>query len=75
MEQGISSAPSKARQWAYCEWRIMIRAAHTLRIKMHPPWRERFEHFLHDMGEPPNGTKLNRYDKSRDFTPENVYWG
>jgi hypothetical protein len=37
-------------------------------------WQDSFEAFLADMGEKPEGTMLRRFDKDRDFEPDNCEW-
>ena len=34
-----------------------------------------FENFYKDMGKKPEGMSLQRHDETKDFTPENCYWG
>lgn len=62
------------RQRAYRQWRQAVQTAHRSGIPFHEPWREAFENFLTDMGDPPPGTKLCK-NPTGPFTPENCYWG
>jgi hypothetical protein len=64
-----------ARDRAYTEWRRVIKQAHREGLKIHPPWREAFENFHRDMGDPDPGMKLRRSVGTLAFTPETCYWG
>lgn len=62
------------RQRAYQSWRQMVITAHRTNARLHSPWREQFEHFLKDMGDPPPNQVLRRRDSAGPFSPENCYW-
>lgn len=42
-------------------------------VVVHKGWHK-YENFLTDMGEKPEGTTLARYVCNGDFTPDNTYW-
>lgn len=37
-------------------------------------WRESFDNFYNDMGDPPEGLELDRIDNSRGYEPGNCKW-
>ena len=70
---------------AYGEWKRAVRSAYHPQdreyarvggkgVRVHLPWRESFENFLKDMGEPLPNAVLRRCDETRDFEPENCFW-
>lgn len=38
------------------------------------PWRESFESFYADMGDPPSGHSIERRDNDKGYGPGNCYW-
>lgn len=44
-------------------------------VKVCDSWRESFADFLQDMGSRPDGCILIRRDKTKDFGPDNCFWG
>jgi hypothetical protein len=43
-------------------------------VRIHLPWLMSFESFLADMGERPVGHRLERFDTSKGFDPDNCCW-
>lgn len=62
------------KQRAHREWRTAVITANREGVALHFPWREKFENFLKDMGEPPARAKLRRRNAGGSFSPSNCYW-
>lgn len=64
----------------YSSWLSMIdRCSETgcyrkLGIAVCDKWKESFETFLHDMGERPNGTTIDRINGKLGYEPNNCRW-
>jgi hypothetical protein len=73
------------RTRAYKTWASMIRRCHTPSasgyfkygargITVCDAWRNSFETFLKDMGEPPEGKSIDRIDVKKGYSKENCRW-
>lgn len=61
------------RSWTAMRRRCRPGGSYHGRITVSPRW-SRFEHFLADMGERPEGQTLDRVDNDRGYGPDNCRW-
>ena len=61
------------KKHCYCKTDSRYNAYGGKGIKVCHRWWN-FENFLEDMGERPEGARMKRFDKTKDFCPENCYW-
>ncbi len=76
---------SNPRTPTYNSWQSLIQRATNLNrefaknhggrgITVCASWRESFVAFLHDMGERPEGTEIDRIDNEGNYEPGNCHW-
>lgn len=82
---GHSRRLDGGRSKSYKLWSSMIRRCHTPSssgfhkygakgVIVCKEWRESFETFLKDMGEPPKGLSIDRIDNSKGYSKDNCRW-
>lgn len=68
------------RVWAGMKQRVLNPSAESYQyyggrgIKVCERWLRSFEHFLSDMGHPPDGLTLDRVNNDGDYEPDNCRW-
>lgn len=84
-EHPNATTHGKCKSRAYYCWRNMLNRCYWRKSKSYPDyggrgirvcarWREDFELFYQDMGDPPAGATIERKNVNGHYTKDNCYW-